>query len=364
MHLHAASESCEGDSTELLQGRVEGHASLNLKASQPPDRSPEGLKDLASRLLDAKMECLRSTIDCIPALKQVRYRVWPYVKHLIRWFHKSMEPVTIQPQVVKARMICDSLNHTMFLLHISQASSMKQLEAISPRHSVVEAFENNINWCRDLGLFAVPPPQRSAVAVVRDPLERFIAGYGEIEQSTSQVDDGLYSFLHQEEEGSVERARLFMHRFFEDGVVGNENVKPQSEYLAPFSQSCSLPLDFIVRAERLQSDYHTFLELKKCAKRDVEVETSEMESSSPDGKYTEVMSTFVNSALLQSATGSSMAKVLENNTFAYLRAFCWMSFADYVIFDYAMPPKCDDREMLKVLSLVRAAEDAAGRAPK
>ena len=47
------------------------HASLNLKASQPPDRSPEGLKDLASRLLDAKMECLRSTIDCIPALKQV-----------------------------------------------------------------------------------------------------------------------------------------------------------------------------------------------------------------------------------------------------------------------------------------------------
>lgn len=24
MHLHAASESCEGDSTELLQGRVEG----------------------------------------------------------------------------------------------------------------------------------------------------------------------------------------------------------------------------------------------------------------------------------------------------------------------------------------------------
>ena len=71
-----------------------------------------------------------------------------------------------------------------------------------------------------------------------------------------------------------------MHRFFEDGVVGNENVKPQSEYLAPFSQSCSLPLDFIVRAERLQSDYHTFLEFKKCAKRDVEVETSEMESSS------------------------------------------------------------------------------------
>ena len=51
------------------------------------------------------------------------------------------------------------------------------------------------NWCRDLGLFAVPPPQRSAVAVVRDPLERFIAGYGEIEQSTSQVDDSLYSFF-------------------------------------------------------------------------------------------------------------------------------------------------------------------------
>ena len=53
------------------------HASLNLKASQPPDRSPEGLKDLASRLLDAKMECLRSTIDCIPALKQVSQLGYP-----------------------------------------------------------------------------------------------------------------------------------------------------------------------------------------------------------------------------------------------------------------------------------------------
>lgn len=42
--------------------------------------------------------------------------------------------------------------------------------------------------------------------------------------------------------------------------------------------------------------------------------------------------------------------------------FCF--FFAKVIFDYAMPPKCDDREMLKVLSLVRAAEDAAGRAPK
>lgn len=61
------------------------------------------------------------------------------------------------------------------------------------------------NWCRDLGLLAVPPPQRSAVAVVRDPLERFIAGYGEIEQSTSQVDDGLYSFLEKNTPGEKGR---------------------------------------------------------------------------------------------------------------------------------------------------------------
>lgn len=363
MHLHAASESCEGDSNELLQGRVEGHASLNLKSSLPPDRTPEGLKDLASRLLDAKMECLRSTIDCIPALKQVRYRVWPFVKHLIHWPHKSFEPVTIQPQVVKARMICDGLNHTMFLLHIWQTSSMEELEAISSQHSVVQAFEDNLNWCNDLGLFAVPPPQRSAVAVVRDPLERFMAAYGEIEGSARHMEDGLYSFLHQEEEGSVERAKLFMHRFFEDGVAGNEYIKPQSEYLAPFSQNCSLPLDFIVRAERLQSDYHTFLESKRCEKQEVSTsELSEMEnSSSPNSKFKEVLNTFVNSALLQASSASStaMKKVLHKSSFAYLRAFCWMSFADYVIFDYAMPEKCNDQEMLEVLSLVRAAEDAA-----
>ena len=66
-------ESVHVPNIELIRIRCvpRRHASLNLKASQPPDRSPEGLKDLASRLLDAKMECLRSTIDCIPALKQV-----------------------------------------------------------------------------------------------------------------------------------------------------------------------------------------------------------------------------------------------------------------------------------------------------
>ena len=53
-------------------------------------------------------------------------------------------------------------------------------------------------------------------------------------------------------------------------------------------------------------------------------------------KFKEVLDTFVNSALLQEAstsgrsTARTMKKVLQNNSFAYLRAFCWMSFADYV----------------------------------
>lgn len=45
----AASESCEADHTELLQ------ASAGRKE---PDRSPAGLKDLASRLVKAKEEQL------------------------------------------------------------------------------------------------------------------------------------------------------------------------------------------------------------------------------------------------------------------------------------------------------------------
>ena len=39
-----------------------------------------GLKDLALQLLHAKKECLSSSLDCLAALKQVRYRAWFFLQ--------------------------------------------------------------------------------------------------------------------------------------------------------------------------------------------------------------------------------------------------------------------------------------------
>lgn len=45
--------------------------------------------------------------------------------------------------------------------------------------------------------------------------------------------------------------------------------------------------------------------------------------------------------------------VLHSDDFAYLRAFCWLLFSDYVMFDYDLPEKCNDPEMLQVMNLTK-----------
>lgn len=42
---------------------------------------------------------------------------------------------------------------------------------------------------------------------------------------------------------------------------------------------------------------------------------------------------------------------------AYLRAFCWIHLADYVIFDYDLPKGCDEEEMLKIMALAKQKDD-------
>ena len=67
-------------------------------------------------ILPQPQECLKSSVECLPALKQVRYRVWPYVTHLINWHHKPWEPMDFHPQVVKAKMNCSGqTNYTHVL---------------------------------------------------------------------------------------------------------------------------------------------------------------------------------------------------------------------------------------------------------
>eukprot|EP00435_Cladocopium_sp_Y103_P035635 s1111_g9.t1 len=122
-----------------------------------------------------------------------------------------------------------------------------------------------------------------------------------------------------------------MQQFIKFGDQFGNHVKPQSEHLAPVSAQCALKLDFIGKSEHLSEDWRTFFEAQHCA--------SEPQSAAQ----------LVSAAQAERSTSTAAIRAaLDAENSAYLRAFCWIHLADYVIFDYDLPKGCDEEEMLKI----------------
>ncbi len=232
---------------------------------------------------------------------------------------------------------------------------MENLKAVSNSYDVIDAFEDDYNWCEKLGYNGISQDQRSSVTFVREPLSRLISGYAEIERTYK---GGRYDFLKQAEEGSRERAKIFMDRYFEDGAIYNGHVKPQSEYFAPFSSQCGLPIEFVGKTERISEDWKKFMESKHCAAASTPFSNDLGQHPTDDG-HKEAMVNFFNemSLLAVDAARTStlhLKSVLDADGHAYLRAFCWLLLSDYVMFDYDLPEHCDEPEMLRIIQLTKA----------
>eukprot|EP00438_Fugacium_kawagutii_P014599 Skav226992 [mRNA] locus=scaffold2341:266761:269571:+ [translate_table: standard] len=321
----------------------------------------------------ALKECLKSSIECLPALKQVRYRVWPYVQEQIGWPHKAWEPQDFHPQVAKVQMDCmGQANYTLYLMHVWKAAgwaTMENLKAIGKDYVEVPSLQDtglrlpqaDYNWCEQLDLDSVSSKRRSTFTFVREPLSRLISGYAEIERTYKGRE---YSFLRREPAGDLARAKVFMNRFFQDGELYNGHVTPQSEYFAPFSSECSLPIDFVGKTEQIERDWQRFLESKRCfpaSKIPFSNELGQHPTKSAQAEVEEALTQFLNISLLSVntettstlASKASLHKVLRSEGAAYLKAFCWLLLTDYVMFDYDLPKECDQSEMLYVLNLTK-----------
>lgn len=284
------------------------------------------LQELARKLLQAKQECLRSGLDCLPTLKQIRYRVWPFVQSLLGKQYQGFDPVDFHPQVAK----------------------------------VVDSFEDDFNWCENINLDSMK--HRTVFTFVREPLGRFISGYAEIDRIYLGP---RYEFFHQAEESTMKRAQLFAERFFQDGLIFNGHVKPQSEYFAPFSQSCRLPINFVGKIENLAEDWKNLLESQSCITAKIPYNNS-LGQHPTDEKERKAMTDMLESAANNdtaqflvrdrdnmTASSNHLQNVLLKKDFAFLRAFCWISLPDYVMFEYDLPKHCNDPEMLQVIELTK-----------
>eukprot|EP00438_Fugacium_kawagutii_P002108 Skav218458 [mRNA] locus=scaffold538:473779:477985:- [translate_table: standard] len=153
-----------------------------LQSSSPRQRS--SLPELAAKLLEAKELCLQSSTDCLPTLKQIRHRVWPYVQDLLGSEYEGFEPVDFHPQVAKASMTCGGENQTLVYMHLWKAagySVMENLKSVGETYEVMNSFEDDYNWCEELKLDELSRPK--TFTFVRDPLKRFISGYAEIDRT-------------------------------------------------------------------------------------------------------------------------------------------------------------------------------------
>eukprot|EP00435_Cladocopium_sp_Y103_P039332 s1111_g10.t1 len=118
----------------------------------PTNRTEAGLRDVVEYLRRAKGECLQSSVECLPALKQVRYRAWFFLQDLVHPKKKSWPLLDLHPQVFRGR--CTGLgNNSILFLDLStsaSAASRASLEAMSD-FQVVKAFEDDVHWCETHG---------------------------------------------------------------------------------------------------------------------------------------------------------------------------------------------------------------------
>lgn len=357
--VRAATTSASCDTVQLLQQAMV-HQELNLYERPPTNRSDAGLKDLALQLLHAKEECLSCSLDCLAALKQVRYRTWFFLQDLVHPKLKSWPILDLHPQVLRSEELCH-VNSTVLFLDLSTKASAavrKHMET-SSKLEVVKAFEDDVHWCENLQLdqLGVTLSRRKTFTFVQDPLARFIQAYANIDGAPSAVPHQGVEFLQEAEKGSVERAKLFMERFVKYGVGFSSQVKPQSEHLAPLSRECALKMDFIGKVEHFATDFKHFLETELATPVCGPLFGGMQMNEEMVSNESRAMREFVNLAQSKrSDIASSMAAMktaLIIDDAAYLRAFCWIHLADYVMFDYELPEKCDEEEMLKIMALTK-----------
>lgn len=187
-------------------------------------------------------------------------------------------------------------------------------------------------------------PETRVFTFVQDPLDRFLAAYADMDADRVQDVDHRghgYEFLHLEE--SLERAKAFLETFVKFGDQFSSHMKPQSEHLAPVSGDCALKLDFIGKSERFEEDWMAFSQAQGCASESSEPRDSQLVSAALGAK--------------RSSSTAALRAALDAENSAYLRAFCWIHLADYVIFDYDLPKGCDEEEMLKIMALAKQKDD-------
>ena len=290
---------------------------------------------LTTLLLEVRKECLGATSSCLPVLEKLRLAAWPHVQAETNvtstpWMPGwSLEPLSDQDAQVSG---VSRKGTKLAFRHIFKAAGFT---AYANLQQVTTGFRSQayVDLCN---AFHSTDKRHRAFTFVRDPISRFISGYGEIEYRTRTGlewpdFDSLAKLLNGHPVGSPDRAAAFFEEFLRSGIDVNGHVRPQLEFLQPLS-GCSLPMDFIGKTERAEEHWAKLFAMQN---ETVPKFDSLLAEHTHGERDKQAMKTFL----------ASSAK--------YVRALCWLYLGDFAVFEYELPDECRQEPMQSAVETLR-----------
>eukprot|EP00435_Cladocopium_sp_Y103_P002729 s1627_g1.t1 len=206
-----------------FQSRAASFLQLGLEVDVDARSTDSEVQKLASLLARARKECLKATEECLPVLSELRLAVWPHVQveancSSLAWMPGwHLDTLTASPAVGVYG------SRAMFFLHVYKGAGM---EIYANLQQITTDFRR-MRYPDLCQKFHVTDPQeRRAFTFVRDPISRFISGYGEIEYRSRTGEDwpsykSLAELLKRYPVGSSERAAAFFEEFLRNGIENN-----------------------------------------------------------------------------------------------------------------------------------------------
>lgn len=282
---------------------------------------------------ELKSACFGSTWNgarCQTIASAIRSSTWPRLqnmttgvptfRHLRSHSHSPPLKLFHQGGGVHASVPCRRGKGTaeLYYRHIYKSAGMaikNNLAKLSHEKHFKDPMWHSKHLCKKITHSREDSNRPILFTFVRDPMEKFIAGFKEI------ASRGLINNIRGSEVGSIEHATLFLDNVFH-GTCDNGHVLLQIQNM--MGPECESRFDYVGKLENFLPDWHQLGDVAGCTKKLKWPREYHHKSDLAD-KGADVA--------MRAALAASGGKLAQ--------ALCIWLLPDYIAFDYPLPAHCN-----------------------